>query len=86
MLNHILTSKPAPMPATAHVMNQSTVGVDLPAGDSGTTDLGSVGAAAQVESPPCATCQIPGAPAHDPMPRCHYRPHIVNHCTCSACF
>lgn len=35
---------------------------------------------------PCATCQIPGAPAHEPSRRCQYRPAIRHHCTCSACF
>lgn len=34
----------------AALSNQSTVGVDSPAGDSGTADLGSAGAAAQVVS------------------------------------
>jgi len=38
------------------------------------------------QAEPCETCKIPGAPAHDPMPRCQYRPRIVHHCTCSACF
>lgn len=40
-----------PRPAISHIANQSTVGVDSPAGDSGTADLGSAGAAAQVASP-----------------------------------
>ena len=35
---------------------------------------------------PCEKCATPGAPSHDPSPRCHYRPRVVNHCTCSACF
>jgi hypothetical protein len=35
---------------------------------------------------PCATCKIPGAPAHEPSRLCHYRPRAVTHCTCSACF
>lgn len=34
----------------------------------------------------CERCKLPGAPSHEPSRRCHYRPHIVNHCTCSACF
>lgn len=39
---------------------------------------------AQVE--PCETCKTPGAPAHEPSRLCHYRPRIVAHCTCRACF
>lgn len=35
---------------------------------------------------PCATCQVPGAPSHEPSPRCQYRPRIVHHCTCERCF
>ena len=35
---------------------------------------------------PCERCQTPGAPAHEPSRRCHYRPGIVSHCTCRACF
>lgn len=35
----------------------------------------------------CETCQIPGAPAHDPSPKCHYRAYgKVAHCTCQACW
>ena len=41
-----------------------------------------VGATAE----PCATCQMPGAPAHEPSRRCQYRPRIVHHCTCERCF
>ena len=51
MLTKILPSEAVPRPAASHIANQSTVGVDSPAGDSGTADLGSAGAAAQVESP-----------------------------------
>lgn len=47
----ILPSEAVPRPAVSHIANQSTVGVDSPAGDSGTADLGSAGAAAQVEPP-----------------------------------
>lgn len=36
--------------ALSRSLNQSTVGIDSPGGDSGTTDLGSAGAAAQVAS------------------------------------
>jgi hypothetical protein len=35
---------------------------------------------------PCAMCKTPGAPAHEPSKRCQYRPKVVTHCTCSACF
>lgn len=42
---------PAPRPASSHILNQSLPPRDLPAGDSGTADLGFVGTAAQIEHP-----------------------------------
>jgi hypothetical protein len=51
MLTPILPSEAVPRPAASHIANQSTVGVDSPARDSGTADLGSAGAAVQVASP-----------------------------------
>lgn len=63
------------------------LGAGSPAGDSGTTDRGTVGTDAPVKSGSCKTCQIPGAPAHEPSPRCHYPvEHRRPHCTCGACF
>lgn len=37
------------------------------------------------ECPKCAN-PIPGMPAHEPSRKCHYRPHYVAHCSCSACY
>ena len=39
-------------------------------------------------NPPCETCKVPGAPSHEPSPRCHYRGRgfEVTHCSCRACF
>lgn len=50
MLTQILPSEARPRPATSHIANQSTVGVDSPAGDSGTADRGTVGTDAPVAS------------------------------------
>lgn len=53
MLTQILSVElPAPKPASSHILNQSIVGIGSPAGDSGTTDRGTVGTAAPVESAP----------------------------------
>lgn len=50
MLTKILLSEASPRPATSHVLNQSTVGVGLPAGDSGTAGRGRAGNSAPTES------------------------------------
>ncbi|CAN7514592.1 hypothetical protein LJR042_003509 [Microbacterium maritypicum] len=50
MLTQILSSVPSPRPATSHILNQPRMGAGSPAGDSGTTDRGTVGTAAPVES------------------------------------
>ncbi len=140
MLTPIVPVVLSPRLATSHILNQPTLGVGSPAGVSGTTDRGTVGSAAPVESAarmaaaatldptlwgkwltlaeelaghsladdegafsafergvypevyvgalaePCEMCKQPGAPAHEPSRRCHYRPRVVAHCTCSACF
>lgn len=44
MLTKILISEASPRPATSHVLNQSTVGVGSPAGDSGASGRGDAGA------------------------------------------
>lgn len=84
MLTKLKPSEATPLPASRHILNEPTVGVGLPAGESGAIDRGGAGNSAPVE--PCETCKIPGAPAHDPSARCHYRPRVVAHCTCRACF
>lgn len=48
MLTPLSVDMLAPMPASSHVLNQPT-GVGSPAGDSGSTDRGTVGTDAPVE-------------------------------------
>ena len=36
-------------------------------------------------NPPCPTCRIPGAPAHEPSRKCH-NGGTRTHCSCRACF
>ena len=45
MLTILEPSEATPRPASSHILNQPTVGVGSPAGDSGTTDRGTVGPA-----------------------------------------
>ena len=54
MLTPIVPLVPSPRPAPSHILNQPTLGVGSPAGDSGATDRGAVGIVAPVESAPRA--------------------------------
>lgn len=51
MLTQIIPSEAVPRSAASHIANQSTVGVDSPAGETGKADRGTTADAAPVTSP-----------------------------------